>query len=158
MRHAIIVCVVCCIADKSPCGVRTECLDWQRRQCCSSAVSGVEAERLLLPFFSHTATALGDSTTLVVVGGKDATGRGTAAVRLLDTATMEWSLPRATGPAPACLFGHAACRVGRTLYLVGGYDQNGLSPNIYRLDLESDSTFLRWVACAFAASAIGNAY
>lgn len=138
------------LADREVLG--KECLDWKRRQCCSSAVSGAEAEGLLLPFFSHTATALGDSTTLVVVGGKDATGRGTAAVRLLDTATMEWSLPRATGPAPACLFGHAACRVGRTLYLVGGYDQNGLSSNIYRLDLESDSE-VRWSICRFDAAA-----
>jgi hypothetical protein len=103
---------------------------------------GSDAEKLLLPFFSHTATSLGDSTTLVVVGGKDATGKGTAAVRLLNTATMEWTLPRVSGPAPACLFGHAACRVGRALYLFGGYDQNGLSSRIYRLDLVNDGTSL----------------
>lgn len=112
----------------------TECLDWTKRQCGSSHVGGYD--QVLLPFFSHTTNTLGDDSTLVVVGGKDAKGKGTSAVRFLETSSMEWSLPATvSGLAPAFLFGHSACRVGRSLYLFGGYDQRGLSPHIYRLDI-----------------------
>jgi len=105
-----------------------ECLDWQKGQS-----GGVTPE---LPFFSHTSTVTTDATKLCVIGGKDARGKGTAAVRLLEPATMRWSFPKIEGHAPVFLYGHSTCRVGNTFHLVGGYDQSGLCSHTYRIDLD----------------------
>ena len=72
-----------------------------------------------------------------IFGGRN-DNQASNAVHVFDTSTMSFTDGLTTGSPPGARDGHAACRVGKEMYIYGGYeDEMGLFPNdIYALDLE----------------------
>ncbi len=77
------------------------------------------------PRVGHSLTLLEDGPSLLVYGGhnlqegKPPNIRGE--VLLQDTLTLEWIYPVIDGKPPTPRTGHAACLIGRRLYIIGGY-------------------------------------
>lgn len=88
------------------------------------------------PRAAHSADMLPDGNDMVVFGGWD----GEAAMNelyILDTRTMEWKIPDATGEFPAPRNNHASCMVGHKLYIHGGHNGTEWLCDFHCLDTAS---------------------
>ena len=54
-----------------------------------------------------------------------------------DPATNAWEWPSSTGTAPSPQAGHSVTRMGDTVYVFGGAQENGMGNDFYSLDLNT---------------------
>jgi len=96
-----------------------------------------------LPRSAHSAVAYRNRHILYFGGGSVASCFNDLAV--LDTQTMEWSVPETEGPVPPPRAGHAAAILGSVLYIVGGGNNSRGCADMYALDLSTLGTApLQW--------------
>lgn len=98
------------------------------------------------PRSAHTAIAYRNRYILVFGGGSVATCFDD--VWLLDTQTMEWTLPEIEGQVPPPRAGHAAAVLGSSMFVVGGGNNSRGCADMYNLDLSNlgmPGTALQWI-------------
>ena len=88
------------------------------------------------------ATAAGYQGTLIITGGEDDQGRTLATTELLDSTTGQWYT---TSDLPLPHWGLQSVIIDNTLYLLGGYNQDNMSPAVFTAPLDTLSSHqLKW--------------
>ena len=99
-----------------------------------------EYTRMITP--RYLATATGHQGTLIITGGKDDRWRILATTELLDSTTGQWYT---TSNLPLPHHWLQSVIIDNTLYLLGGYNQDGKSPAVFTAPLDTLSSHqLKW--------------
>ncbi|XP_065885541.1 probable serine/threonine-protein kinase DDB_G0271402 isoform X2 [Dysidea avara] len=99
-----------------------------------------EYTRMITP--RRLATAAGYQGTLIITGGQDDRWRILATTELLDSTTGRWYT---TSDLPLLHWGLQSVIVDNTLYLLGGVNQDGISPAVFTAPLDTLSSHqLKW--------------
>ncbi|XP_065916224.1 serine/threonine-protein kinase WNK-like isoform X2 [Dysidea avara] len=99
-----------------------------------------EYTRMITP--RYYATAASHQGTLVITGGKDDQRRKLATTELFDSTTGQWYT---TSDLPLPHYWLQSVIVDNTLYLLGGYNQDGMSPAVFTAPLDTLSSHqLKW--------------
>ena len=99
-----------------------------------------EYTRMITP--RYWATATGHQGTLIITGGKDDQGRTLATTELYNSTTGQWYT---TSDLPLPHSWLQSVIIGNTLYLLGGCNQDGMSPAVFTAPLDTLSSHqLKW--------------